>query len=104
MTYTEQLYKAVLNRLPAEWAVGLTFRRKHGFWPNFKRPTTFSEKVQYRKLYDRNHLFPRLADKIEAKTFVASTLGPQWIIPTLWSGETLPPRSERTWNLPFVIK
>ncbi len=33
-----------------------------------------------------------------------SKLGVEWVVPTLWSGEQLPPREERTWPLPFVVK
>lgn len=47
---------------------------------------------------------PVLADKNLAKKEVAQLLGPDWVIPTLWSGDRLPPRSERKWPVPYVLK
>jgi hypothetical protein len=67
-------------------------------------PETFCEKIAKRKLSDRNALMPRLADKILAKEYVADLLGTEWVIPTLWSGYHLPPRAERNWATPYVLK
>ena len=33
------------------------FRKRVGHWPNYVEPRTFNEKIQWRKLFDRN---PRL--------------------------------------------
>ena len=54
---------------------------------NLKNPLTFSEKTQWLKLYDRNPIYQKMIDKYEAKKFVASIIGDQYIIPTLgiWS-------------------
>jgi hypothetical protein len=67
-------------------------------------PRTFTEKIQRRKLLDRDPRLPRLQDKVLVKDYVAQRLGEEWVTPTLWSGETLPPRELRTWPAPFVIK
>jgi hypothetical protein len=45
-----------------------------------------------------------LADKILVKDFVTKKLGPGWTTPTIWHGASLPPRHERVWPLPFVLK
>ncbi len=65
---------------------------------------TFGEKLQRRKLLDRDPRFPLLQDKVLVKDYVAQRLGEDWVIPTLWAGERLPPRELRTWPTPFVIK
>jgi len=80
------------------------FRSRHGYAPNILFPKTFSEKVPHRKLFDRNPNFPSRVDKIAVKEFVAAKLGPAWITPTIWCGDALPPRAERNWPMPFVLK
>ena len=70
--------------------VNLTYRWRHGCWPDLAAPTRFNELVQVRKLQDRDARMPVLADKVRAKVFVADRLGRDWVIPTLWHGTTLP--------------
>ena len=86
----------------ARLRVGLTYRWRHGRWPDLANPTTFTELIQLRKLHDRDTRMPVLADKVRAKIFAAERLGPDWIIPTLWHGAALPAAPE--WPVPFVVK
>ena len=46
-------------------------------------PKTFSEKMQWLKLYDRNPEYTKMVDKAEAKKYVASIIGEEHIIPTI---------------------
>ena len=46
-------------------------------------PNTFSEKLQWLKLYYHKPVFHIMADKVEAKNYVAEKLGKDYIIPTL---------------------
>jgi TupA-like ATPgrasp len=88
----------------------ITFICVREFWKAFHRPLnliapkTFSEKVQMRKIADRDPRLPLRSDKILVKDFVRAKLGERWVIPTIWSGKELPPCEERTWPMPFVIK
>ena len=75
---------------------------QHGYKPNVLRPKTFNEKVQRRKLFDRDPRLPLRADKIEVKQFVSDKLGKDWITPTLWHGTELP--DQPMWPIPFVLK
>ncbi len=90
--------------LPPRVRLALLYYRFHRRWPHLRRPRTFTEKVQHRKLYDRDPRLPRLADKVLVKDYVANVLGDDWVIPTLWAGPGLPPREDRRWPLPYVIK
>jgi hypothetical protein len=67
-------------------------------------PKTFSEKVQRRKLLNRDSRLPERENKIAVKEFVRERLGREWVIPTLWQGEYFPPVERRDWPIPFVIK
>lgn len=55
-------------------------------------------------MYDANPRFQELSDKVRVKEHVRSTIGAHFVIPTLWSGKTLPPVAIRSWPIPFVIK
>jgi len=50
---------------------------------NLDHPKTFSEKLQWLKLYDRNPEYTKMVDKYEAKKYVAGIIGEEYIIPTL---------------------
>ncbi len=73
--------------------------------PSLKNPRTFNEKLNAYKLATvGDPLMVQLADKIEVKSFVADRIGAEHLIPTLWCGDTLPPREDRNWPRPYVIK
>lgn len=59
------------------------FRLCMGKRLNLKDPKTFSEKLQWLKLYDRRPEYTIMVDKVKAKEYVASKLGEEYIIPTL---------------------
>ncbi|WP_102505116.1 ATP-grasp fold amidoligase family protein [Salinivibrio kushneri] len=77
----------------------IAFIRKIYFWlrfiynnkyiPDFKNPKTYNEKVNYRKRNANHPLFSTCADKIAAKEYVASKIGKQYIIPTLFIGNSI---------------
>ena len=50
---------------------------------NVDRPITYNEKLQWLKLNDRNPDYVEMVDKYEAKKYVSSVAGEQYIIPTL---------------------
>lgn len=76
----------------------------HGRYPNIRNPKLFTEKIQHRKLFDRDERFSICADKVLVKQYVRERLGGGILVPTLFSGRRLPPREQRTWPLPFVVK
>lgn len=63
----------------------LKLKWKHimGYPLDLEHPKTFNEKLQWLKLYDRNPEYTKMVDKIEAKKYVASIIGEEYIIPTL---------------------
>jgi hypothetical protein len=65
---------------------------------------THTEKIQRAKIFNRDPRLPQRADKILVKDFVRDRLGSEWVTPTLWHGEHLPPLEQRTWPIPFVAK
>ncbi len=80
------------------------YRHKFRRFPNLIRPQSFNEKMQVAKLTWRSPLLPILVDKVRAKAFIAEHFGADLVTPNLFVDETLPPREQRDWPLPFVIK
>ena len=46
-------------------------------------PRTFSDKLQWLKLYDRKPKYTKMVDKYEAKEYVSKIIGKKYIIPTI---------------------
>ena len=91
---------------PTSWLarlrITICYLVRHQRLVSFENPKTFTELVQRRKLMGRDQRMATLADKVAVKAFVAATLGPEWVTPTLWQGSDLPETPE--WPLPFVVK
>ena len=86
----------------AKLRIALCYLVRHQRLLSFENPKTFTELVQRRKPSGRDARMAMLADKVAVKSFVAATLGPQWVTPTLWHGTDLPETPD--WPLPFVVK
>ena len=50
---------------------------------DLNNPQSFNEKLQWLKLYDHKPQYTKMADKYEAKEYVASVIGPGYTIPTI---------------------
>ena len=50
---------------------------------NLENPQTFCEKLQWLKLHNRKPIYTTMVDKAEAKKYVASIIGEEYIIPTI---------------------
>ncbi len=51
------------------------FRNGHGALPNLLNPRSFSEKIQYRKLFDRRRILVQFADKYWVRDYVRERVG-----------------------------
>lgn len=71
---------------------------------NLKDPKTFTEKIQWLKLNDRNHLYTVCADKFKVRDFVKARIGDEYLIPLLYA--TNKPESIPFDKLPseYIIK
>ena len=63
--------------------ISLMFRANMGYWMKWDVPQTYSEKLQWLKVYYHNPLWTKLVDKFEVKEYVANIIGEEYIIPTL---------------------
>lgn len=61
----------------------LYFFETKGQLLHIDNPVTFSEKIQWLKLYDRKPEYTQMVDKYAVKQYVAGIVGDQFIIPTI---------------------
>lgn len=101
---TRELFHAFMSQLPTHIAVRLHYAIHHKRFPNTRNPARFSEKIIFRKLFDRDQTLADRVDKIAVKAFVSNKIGAEYVTPTIWSGQSLPERSKRTWPIPYVMK
>ena len=85
-TSRERIFKFFDNRhwldwLPDETYLKLAFRAAMGHPLDLKDPKTFSEKLQWLKLYDRDSLYTTLVDKYAVRGYVADKIGKEHLIP-----------------------
>ena len=100
-----QAAEHVAGKISDRLYLAIRYYRRFGRWPALKHPSAFSEHMLAFKLSSRGDArLPVMSDKAAVKDWVAERLGPEHVIPTLWVGETLPPRTERNWPTPYVIK
>lgn len=102
------LIKKTLNMLEPfvsdELFLKILFRIRVGYWPNFRNPKSYNEKLQWLKLNYKRPEYTQMVDKVAAKDYVAHIIGDKYIIPTLGVWDCV---DEIDWNkLPnqFVIK
>lgn len=86
----------------ARCRITISYMWRHRRLPKLDAPTRFTELVQRRKLHDRSPAQTMLMDKIAAKKFVETSLGADWIIPTLWQGSEMP--AQIPFAVPAIVK
>ena len=82
--------------------LGLVFGWRHRRILRLSDPRRLTDRIQRRKLADRDPLMVAWTDKLAAKAMASDLLGPDWVTPTLWTGMVLP--AEPNWPVPFVVK
>lgn len=94
----------IYNNMPDDEYLMKCFKARLGYPLNLTDPKTFNEKIQWLKLHDRKDEYTTMADKYLVKDYVASIIGPEYIIPTLAAWDN--PDEIDFNNLPnqFVLK
>lgn len=71
---------------------------------NLKKPRTFTEKIQWLKLYDRRPEYSDMVDKYKAKYYVENIIGKEYVIPTLGIWDRFDDIDFNTLPNQFVLK
>lgn len=67
-------------------------------------PRTFTEKIQWRKLYDRRPIWPSLVDKHRVREWVRSRVGGRFLVPLLWVGDAPSELPLDDLEPPYIVK
>ena len=78
--------------LPDKTYLKMQYFLRMGTNLNLDSPETFSEKLQWLKLYNRQPEYTAMVDKYEAKFYISNIIGSEYIVPTF-----------RVWNRPEEI-
>jgi hypothetical protein len=76
-----------LDWLLAIRRIYIAYHNSYGFYPSLIFPIRFSEKMQWRKLFDLNPVYSILCDKLAVRDFVRERVGQELLIPLLWFGD-----------------
>ena len=77
------ILKKTARFVPDRIQLSLLHRVYIGHYVNWENPKTFTEKLQWLKLYNRKPEYTTMVDKYAVKQYVADTIGEEYIIPTL---------------------
>ncbi|WP_065220242.1 MULTISPECIES: ATP-grasp fold amidoligase family protein [Butyricimonas] len=81
--FLRNIKKVLIDSLPDKLYLMIIFRRRMGYWTDFNNPKSFSEKLQWLKLYNRKPIYTTMVDKYAVKEYVSAIIGEEYIIPTL---------------------
>ena len=70
-----------LRSMPDDEFTAKAFKYSLGYDLNLENPRTFSEKIRWLNLYNRQQYCTDFADKYKAKQLVGNILGEQYVIP-----------------------
>lgn len=77
-----KLLRKAMTILPDAMYIKLKYWFHFKKLPNLKNPKTFNEKIQWLKLYDRKPIYTMMVDKYDAKEYIRSIVGSEYIIPS----------------------
>lgn len=80
------------------------YKEAVGILPNLDAPRTFTEKIQWRKLFDRRPIFPVLTDKLRVRPWVEARVGSDYLIPLLHAGKSPAAAPLETLPFPYIVK
>jgi hypothetical protein len=93
-----------LTPLQATLKEKLLFLGKMGYWPDFENPRSYSEKINWRKLYSSNEMYVKCSDKLTVRDYVREKIGEQYLIPVLYDGESITPEKLYSLGDDIVVK
>lgn len=87
ISHPNVLFESLLRKyggwIPDKQYIQMLYYLKMGNRLNLDNPQTFSEKIQWLKLYNRRPEYTMMVDKFAVKAYVAGIIGSEYIIPTL---------------------
>ena len=73
----------MLHCIPARWYLTVAYWLETGRWIDWDKPETFSDKLQWLKLYGGTQRYAHLVDKAAVRDWVAQLIGREYLVPSL---------------------
>jgi len=97
-------FRAMLSPLPDRFVVQVLYLRTMGRCVNMDQPRTMTEKINWRKIEQRDPRFTAYSDKVEVKKLIGELVGVDHVVPTLWVGNSPDDLPFDSLEPPYVIK
>jgi hypothetical protein len=105
MTSTSyKIFSPLIKFFPLKFSINILYLRRFRKFPDLKNPKSFNEKLQYRKLFDRNNLLTIAADKLKSKDYVKNKNLEIYIPKVLWEGDNIEQLNLNTLPSDYVFK
>lgn len=75
--------RGLLNWMPDKIYLKLIYRAEVGGKLNLNSPSTYTEKLQWLKIYDRNPKYIEYVDKFKVRSIISDSIGGQHLIPLI---------------------
>ena len=80
------------------------YNHQMGRPPHLFRPHRFTDKMQWRKLFDLDPIYAVYCDKVATREYVARRVGSDALVPMLWLGSDPAALPFETLQAPYIIK
>lgn len=80
LTHPSISFVALMSNLSDRYAIEHRWKQCVSYPLNLDNPQTFTEKLNWLKLHDRNPLYHKLVDKYEVKQWVAERIGSEYVV------------------------
>lgn len=80
----------IRNVCSPKWYLQMRYYERFGKYIDFKNPTTFNEKLQWLKVYQRKSIQSIMVDKYEVRKYIKDKIGEEYLIPLVggpWKSE-----------------
>jgi hypothetical protein len=83
MSLARQVPGAIVRRLPDRAFARIMFFRKKKAMLRLGNPQTYSEKIQWLKIYGGLERYAKFVDKYEVRDYISRTIGSEYLIPLI---------------------
>lgn len=94
----------ILKIIPDYFFNLIIFWLKVGYFPNFKRPKSLNEKINFLKLYGENKIMSLFADRLKVRDYVVNKASNCKLINILWEGFDFSLDVYNSLPMKFVLK
>ena len=108
LTHPRRSMVKLMERTSSHWSdkhyQQILYRLNIGHWPNLEEPESYTEKMQWIKLYCRRPEFTGMVDKLAVKQYVTDRIGAKYVIPLIGAWDSVDDIDWESLPEQFVLK